>query len=135
MLHTKLHAAGYNDCETPESDRSLSFQGSDEHKVPDEIDLSDGQTAMLFGVFDGHAGDQVSKFVKLHFKDTLIESHAFKFQQYKLALEQCFMQMDVKLKQNNVLVAGCTANVVLVTPDKIYCANAGDSRSVLCRQT
>jgi len=42
MLHTKLHAAGYNDCETPESDRSLSFQGSDEHKVPDEIDLSDG---------------------------------------------------------------------------------------------
>ena len=26
--------------------------------------------------------------------------------------------------------AGCTANVVLITPDKIYCANAGDSRSV-----
>lgn len=28
--------------------------------------------------------------------------------------------------------AGCTANVVLITPEKIYCANAGDSRSVLC---
>lgn len=26
--------------------------------------------------------------------------------------------------------AGCTANVVLITPDKIYCANAGDSRAV-----
>lgn len=26
--------------------------------------------------------------------------------------------------------AGCTANVVLVTPDYIYCANAGDSRAV-----
>jgi serine/threonine protein phosphatase PrpC len=26
--------------------------------------------------------------------------------------------------------AGCTANVVLVTPEFIYCANAGDSRSV-----
>ena len=27
--------------------------------------------------------------------------------------------------------AGCTATVVLVTPDEIYCANAGDSRTVL----
>ena len=26
--------------------------------------------------------------------------------------------------------AGCTANVVLITPDTIYCANAGDSRAV-----
>ena len=28
---------------------------------------------------------------------------------------------------------GCTANVILITPKKIYAANAGDSRSVLCR--
>ena len=26
---------------------------------------------------------------------------------------------------------GCTACVVLITPDKIYCANSGDSRAVL----
>lgn len=28
---------------------------------------------------------------------------------------------------------GCTANVVLITPTHYYIANAGDSRSVLCR--
>jgi serine/threonine protein phosphatase PrpC len=28
---------------------------------------------------------------------------------------------------------GCTACVVLITPDKIYTANAGDSRAVLSR--
>lgn len=28
--------------------------------------------------------------------------------------------------------AGCTANVVLITQTTIYCANAGDARSVLC---
>lgn len=27
--------------------------------------------------------------------------------------------------------AGCTATVVLITPDEIYCCNAGDSRTVL----
>ena len=28
-------------------------------------------------------------------------------------------------------MAGCTANVVLITETEIYCANAGDSRSIL----
>ncbi len=28
---------------------------------------------------------------------------------------------------------GCTANVILMTPKKYIIANAGDSRSVLCR--
>ena len=27
--------------------------------------------------------------------------------------------------------AGCTANVILLTPTEIYCANCGDSRSIL----
>lgn len=32
--------------------------------------------------------------------------------------------------------AGCTANVVLITPEYIYCANSGDSRSVAsCQNT
>ena len=29
---------------------------------------------------------------------------------------------------------GCAAVVVLVTPQKVICANAGDSRAVLCRR-
>ena len=28
--------------------------------------------------------------------------------------------------------AGCTATMVLMTPTEIYCANAGDSRTVMC---
>jgi serine/threonine protein phosphatase PrpC len=30
-------------------------------------------------------------------------------------------------------MAGCTAIVVVISPDKIYIANAGDSRAVLSR--
>lgn len=29
--------------------------------------------------------------------------------------------------------SGCTASVVLITPTEIYCANAGDSRTVLSK--
>ena len=29
-------------------------------------------------------------------------------------------------------LAGCTANVCLIVNGTIYCANAGDSRSLLC---
>lgn len=29
---------------------------------------------------------------------------------------------------------GCTANVLLITPTSLFVANAGDSRSVLCRE-
>jgi serine/threonine protein phosphatase PrpC len=29
---------------------------------------------------------------------------------------------------------GCTANVILIKENKIYCSNAGDSRSVLAKQ-
>jgi serine/threonine protein phosphatase PrpC len=37
----------------------------------------------------------------------------------------------VQLSGKNVTRAGCTASVVLITPAEIYCANAGDSRTVL----
>ena len=29
---------------------------------------------------------------------------------------------------------GCTAVVTVITPDKIICANAGDSRALICRK-
>ena len=53
--------------------------------------------------------------------------------------------MDEKIKESNenlsknepstrIMTSGCTANVVLMTPTEIICANAGDSRAVLKKQ-
>jgi len=36
-----------------------------------ELDL------LLLGIFDGHGGDQVSKFCKENFKDELLKNHNF----------------------------------------------------------
>jgi serine/threonine protein phosphatase PrpC len=45
------------------------------------------------------------------------------------------IQKEMKNKDNGPKYdedshAGCTANVVLITPEWTYCANAGDSRAI-----
>ena len=46
------------------------------------------------------------------------------------AIQKEMKEKDNGPKYDEESHAGCTANVVLVTPEWIYCANAGDSRAV-----
>ena len=57
-----------------------------------ECDLGDGNS--LFGVFDGHGGKEVAKFVEAHFTKNLINCTPYRRKDYKLALENTFMKMD-----------------------------------------
>ena len=57
---------------------------------------------MLFGVFDGHGGHQVSQFTKTHFKSCFINSKQFKDGHYKAALENAFLKMDEKIQKSNM---------------------------------
>ena len=41
---------------------------------------------MLFGVFDGHGGKEVSSFAKSHFKSTLVGQAEFKTGDFQKAL-------------------------------------------------
>ena len=51
---------------------------------------------------------------------------------YKTSLTKTFMQLDKDLNEYDYSDSeGSTSCVVLITPDKIYCANAGDSRAAL----
>jgi serine/threonine protein phosphatase PrpC len=44
------------------------------------------------------------------------------------------MAYDKKVsKEDYSTDMGCTACIVLITPEEIYCSNAGDSRGVLSR--
>lgn len=121
-----------------------------------------GTKVALFGVFDGHGGKEVSIYVKENFVSLLLSRPSFEKKQYEQALRETFQQVDEVLlspsgktelkrisdshggnsggglferddKENLAKFTGCTATVVLVTPSQIFCANAGDSRSVLQR--
>ena len=57
-----------------------------------ELDIGDGNA--FFGVFDGHGGREVAKFVQNHFVKNFIHCDAYKRKDYKLALENTFLKMD-----------------------------------------
>eukprot|EP01016_Furgasonia_blochmanni_P050341 TRINITY_DN776_c0_g2_i2.p1 TRINITY_DN776_c0_g2~~TRINITY_DN776_c0_g2_i2.p1 ORF type:complete len:337 (+),score=100.29 TRINITY_DN776_c0_g2_i2:71-1081(+) len=105
----------------------------------------------VFGVFDGHGGREVARFTERHFIEELLKNQNFKLANYDKALEETFLKMDELLltpegKRELSQIknedekgdggmdsyAGCTANVVLIAKNIVYCANAGDSRAVLC---
>lgn len=105
-----------------------------------------GNDIALFAVFDGHGGPEVAKFCEHYFLEELLKNRNFISGDYKKALEENFLKMDEILLSDKgpellkpfkpeadgaLSLAGCTANVALITKTHIYIANAGDSRSVL----
>lgn len=107
----------------------------------------------LFAVFDGHGGCEVAKFCESHFVHELKQDKDFKLKNYEAALRNVFVKIDKMLLQNDAknemrkyakdgltvesepaFTAGCTANVLLISDTHIYCANAGDARSVVCEK-
>ena len=89
----------------------------------------------LFGVFDGHAGDQASTYVKTnitqylkdsleeHNPESLTDAGTFK------ALKACCQKLDADYKG----VDGTTATITVILNDKIWVANVGDSRTILVK--
>jgi protein phosphatase 2C family protein 2/3 len=71
---------------------------------------------------------------------------SFKAKDYKAALEEAFFKMDDMMLspagkkeimqlngKDEESFAGCTATTCLITPTEIFCANSGDSRTVLSK--
>ncbi len=146
-----------------------------------EVSKGEKKDIDVFGVFDGHGGKEISKFVSNHFLDELVKNKNLATNM-ELALKETFIKMDEIMQtkegieeikkysrqskeeddrqskneppnsQMNLLSklmtpkdpeandiymrTGCTACVMGVdeTSKKIYFANAGDSRVVLCRK-
>eukprot|EP01107_Rhizomastix_libera_P000150 TRINITY_DN1028_c0_g1_i2.p1 TRINITY_DN1028_c0_g1~~TRINITY_DN1028_c0_g1_i2.p1 ORF type:complete len:314 (-),score=89.04 TRINITY_DN1028_c0_g1_i2:61-1002(-) len=117
-------------------------------------DLVEGVS--FFAVFDGHGGDEVSRFCSVHMHEYLKNCEAFKMGDYKQALIDAYIEMDkmmateegikelsTRVKNGEPVYSGyavrpdgvgCTAvSCIYHSKTKtLYVANAGDSRIVLC---
>ena len=92
-------------------------------------------TQAFFGIFDGHVGPNCSKFVSSGLPKLLLKEPNFATNT-KDALTRAFFKIDkewlTKAKAANpIMKDGSTGVVVLIKDQKVYCANTGDSRSVM----
>jgi serine/threonine protein phosphatase PrpC len=91
--------------------------------------------SVLLGVFDGHApkGEDVSEFTKAELpvllSKKLSRTAVADEEEVKKVLIETFVELDTRAPAEES--GGCTATVVLKLDDKVYVANAGDSRSFL----
>ncbi|MCJ1475316.1 Protein phosphatase 2C 2 [Lambiella insularis] len=88
----------------------------------------------FFGVYDGHGGDKVALFAGENVHKIIAQQEAFKKGDIEQALKDGFLATDRAILNDPKYeeeVSGCTASVGIISSDKIYVANAGDSRSVL----
>jgi serine/threonine protein phosphatase PrpC len=103
------------------------------------------ENSSLFAVFDGHGGKEVAVFCEKYFGSELKKNSHFKADgDMTKALTETFLIMDEMLESldgqkelaeikgdGTASFAGCTANVILIHKNMIYCANAGDSRTIM----
>ena len=64
--------------------------------------ISQDKNISLFGIFDGHNGPEVSKYLSLHFSQFLSENINFINGNYKKSLEETFINIDDSLKSLQV---------------------------------
>ena len=76
-----------------------SFKVSIEVSILKEININDEEkNIMLFGIFDGHNGPEVSKYLSLHFSQFLTENINFINGNYSKALEETFINIDYSFR-------------------------------------
>jgi len=89
------------------------------------------QRALLAGVYDGHSGSVTSRLVskRIH---TILSSALFR-RTPDVALHETYKMLYHELEYRHV-EDGATALTALLLGNKLYIANAGDCRAVLCRE-
>lgn len=91
--------------------------GMEDTHIADKISLPDSDgDGLLFGVFDGHGGQEVALFAQQKFKNTFINQPEFKRKNYKDALIKAFHDVDDNVKYEDYAAdTGSTSCVVLIT--------------------
>eukprot|EP01061_Rhynchopus_euleeides_P024748 TRINITY_DN3989_c0_g1_i1.p2 TRINITY_DN3989_c0_g1~~TRINITY_DN3989_c0_g1_i1.p2 ORF type:complete len:390 (+),score=197.82 TRINITY_DN3989_c0_g1_i1:55-1224(+) len=145
MLKRQVAASQAEFLETPSTAKTVEEKTSDDLMVSSvgmqgwRRSMEDAHLAQLpedevavYGVFDGHSGADVSAYAAEHLMEVLKAQDAWKERDFEKALSAGFMQLDADMREKN-MTSGSTATVVLVDhqKNKIFCANAGDSRAIM----
>uniref|UniRef100_A0A182MGN0 protein-serine/threonine phosphatase n=1 Tax=Anopheles culicifacies TaxID=139723 RepID=A0A182MGN0_9DIPT len=98
------------------------------------LSLPDDPGTSFFAVYDGHGGAKVAEYAGKHLHKYITRRPEYG-SDVKHALQQGFLDLDEAMLNNEALreqMSGSTAVVVLIKDNRLYCANAGDSRAIAC---
>ena len=113
-----------------QEDKNLKYRQSMEDIGIMIPDLTTDYKVSLFGIFDGHGGNDVVQFVKDRLPQ-LIKNHLNDLCPVDLAFKNSFEKVDQELRFFDSEYIGTTATIVLFKDNKIYCANVGDSKAYI----
>jgi protein phosphatase 1L len=104
----------------------------------DRYCTTSSNTLSIYCIFDGHGGSETSNYLKdnlaMELKRRLQQMDLNQEDQVKRIIVETFLDIDYQLYIRNV-ADGSTATISIVTPNKIYFTNLGDSRSLLYNDT
>lgn len=99
------------------------------------LSLPDDPSAAFFAVYDGHGGSKIAEYAGKHLHKFVTKQEPYREGNIEEAMKQAFLEIDQVMLDEDELrreESGSTAIVVLIKEDRVYCANAGDSRAVAC---
>ncbi|KAL4348718.1 hypothetical protein GQ457_17G005510 [Hibiscus cannabinus] len=115
------------------------LKGKSNHDMEDyvvsEFRKKDDSELGLFGIFDGHLGHDVAKYLQGHLFDNILKQHDF-WTQTEDAIRRAYHSTDAEIldKAKHLGRGGSTAvTAILINSQKLVVGNVGDSRAVICK--
>jgi protein phosphatase 1L len=116
-----------------QEDKNLKYRQSMEDIGVMLPDFIPEKKYSLFGIFDGHGGDDVVKYIKNRLPE-IIKANITKNNNYDSIennLTSSFHKIDEELKFYDSEHTGSTATILLFQDNIVYCANVGDSTAFI----
>ena len=66
-----------------------------------DLDVGPSNKTQVFGVFDGHGGNEVAKFVKNHFTEEYLKNSNYLKNDQQKALEETYQKMDTLMLEKD----------------------------------
>ncbi len=117
-------------------DRNCSHKINMEDKGKSILNFNNDPNKLLFCLFDGHGGEEVSGYLQKNFP-MIMKSYMSEDDSEEINFENLFKKIDKVFKNSKFFQMGSTATILYITQDilnnekKLFCINIGDTKCIL----
>jgi serine/threonine protein phosphatase PrpC len=127
-------------------ERNLPYRSYMEDKGKSILNYNNDKNKLLFCLFDGHGGDEVSTYLQKNFFKIMKKYLNEKDENEEINFEQLFKEIDEEFKGGKYYQIGSTATIIYITKELVdeninetqkvlYCINIGDTKCILTQTT